>query len=373
MNPQKHITYILSDIDKALAFEWIFQELDAREFNLSFILINQKPSFLFEYLIKHKVVAKEYVYASTKGFIKHIPAIIRDLRQWKTDIVHTHLLKANLAGLLSARLAGVKKRIHTRHHATFHHVYAPKAVKYDHFTNFLSTDIVAISDNVKKILTDKENVRPQKISIIKHGFDLTLFSAKDPSSIESVRKKYNPHKKAPVIGVISRYIHWKGIQYIIPAFHQLLKRYPNAYLLLANAQGPFKAEIQSLLATLPQGSYCEIEFEKDIASLYQLMDIFVHVPIDRESEAFGQIYVEALASGIPSIFTLSGIAAEFIKDGQNALTVNFQDSEEIFLAMGQILENSTLKNQLIQQGIKDVSVDFSLNRMIDELQYLYRS
>jgi hypothetical protein len=60
----------------------------------------------------------------------------------------------------------------TRHSSDFHHIYFPSAVKYDRFTNWLATDIVAISENVQNILLNWESVNPAKVHLIKHGIDL---------------------------------------------------------------------------------------------------------------------------------------------------------------------------------------------------------
>jgi len=246
-------------------------------------------------------------------------------------------------------------------------------VWYDRFINWLATDIIAISENVEKVLIEKENVKPSKIHLIQHGFDLEGFKNGNEEKIQKLKLKYNSNEKLPVIGVISRYFSLKGIQYTIPAFATLLQKYPNAYLILANASGNFKAEISNLLSTLPANSFIEIPFEEDIFSLYHLFDIFVHVPINPEIEAFGQTYIEALASGIPSIFTLSGIAPEFIINGENALVVGFENSEEIYEAFIKILNNDKLKKTLTENGIKCVKDNFDLPIMIDKLQKLYLS
>ena len=70
-----------------------------------------------------------------------------------------------------------------------------------------------------------------------------------------------------VIGVISRYTEWKGIQYIIPAFKQLLNDFPNALLILANAKGGYQAAIKSQLTTHPKDSFTEILFDLGIGLL----------------------------------------------------------------------------------------------------------
>ncbi|MBY0424108.1 MAG: glycosyltransferase family 4 protein, partial [Cytophagales bacterium] len=171
--------------------------------------------------------------------------------------------------------------------------------------------------------------------------------------------------------VISRYTHWKGIQYTIPAFKELLKKYPEAVLVLANAQGEYANEIQHLLSELPNDSYREIRFESQLGALYSLFDVFVHVPIDEHSEAFGQVYVESLAAGVPSVFTRSGIANDFVQDGWNALEVPFQDSASIAVAIERILTDENLRTHLISHGKALAMERFGLNRMIDSLEKLY--
>jgi glycosyltransferase involved in cell wall biosynthesis len=272
--------------------------------------------------------------------------------------------------MIAARLAGVEKRIYSRHHGSYHHEYFPSAIKYDRFINFLSTDIVAISENVKNILIDYEGVPREKIHLIHHGFDLDAFRNVNTEKIMQMRQKYLSESPYPVVGVISRYIEWKGIQYIIPAFKKLLLTYPHAHLILANAKGNYEKQIQELLKEIPRQNYTEIVFEDDLFTLYRVFDVYIHTPINKNIEAFGQTYVEALASGIPSVFTLSGVAKEFIVNRKNALVVDFQNSDSIYDAVMELLKNESLRNTLIQNGQQSVE-PFALNIFIRKLEELY--
>ncbi len=231
---------------------------------------------------------------------------------------------------------------------------------------------MAISQNVKDVLILKENVSPAKIRLIHHGFRLEHFENVSVCRTDSIKERYGiPPDAYPVVGLIARYICWKGIQYAIPAFQSLLKDYPRAHLLLANAQGSYKTEVQNLLSELPSSSYTEIPFENDIPALYKLMNIYVHVPIDRQIEAFGQTYVEALTAGVPSVFTLSGVAHEFICSDYNAIVVNYCDIEAIFRGIKNIIADNGLRNLLIENGKKSVKDIFGLDKMIADLQVLY--
>ncbi|HNL82504.1 MAG TPA: glycosyltransferase, partial [Chitinophagaceae bacterium] len=132
----------------------------------------------------------------------------------------------------------------------------------------------------------------------------------------------------------------------------------------------YKNEIHQLLNELPKDAYTEILFEQDNAALFKCFDVFVHAPIDTESEAFGQIYIEALLVGIPSVFTLSGIANEIIRDKENALVVPHQNSEAIYEAMKLLLKDEQLCSKIKQTGLQTAQ-QFSIENKINALENLY--
>ncbi len=365
------IVNILSDINKSLSFEWLASELDKEKYDLRFILLNPGPSELEDFLKEKKIVVKRFF---SKGKLSWPFAwfkIYRTLKKWKPGIVHCHLQTASILGLSAAKNAGIEKTIYTRHHSSLHHVYHRKGIFWDKFCNKRATHIVAISGVVKKILQEWENVPSEKISLIPHGFKLAEFNRVSGERVQAIKNKYSLTGNSKVIGVISRLTEWKGVQYIIPAFRSLLKKYPDAVLMLLNAKGDYSKEIERSLLAIPKKRYRLIEFEKDIPAVYKSFDVFVHVPIDEHCEAFGQTYVEALAAGVPSVFTLSGIASDFIVDGYNASVVPFKNSEAIVKAMDKILSAPEFATNLARNGYESVNEKFMLHTMIYKLAELY--
>ena len=126
-----------------------------------------------------------------------------------------------------------------------------------------------------------------------------------------------------------------------------------------------------MLKKLPASNYLIIDFEPNLFALYHLFDIYVHAPIDPEIEAFGQTYVEALAAGVPSVFTLSGVAPEFVEHEKNALVVPFQNSEAIFQAISRLLTDQGLALALAENGRRGIR-QFELGTMISKLEAALR-
>ncbi len=364
------VCYIISDINKALAFEWIaaaFQDnLDIR-----FIILNSDDSELERFLNIKGVPVVRVKCRGKRDWLGAFCLLLRQLRKWNPEVVHCHLLQASILGLTASWFAGCRKRIVTRHHGDLHHRHHKKGVLWDKLCNVLATDIIAISGNVKLILTEMDHAPAEKIHVISHGFNWKTFRNIEASQVNNLKCKYDLLGKSPVIGCIARFIELKGIQYIIPAFKQFLQLNPNAVLVLANSQGDYASQLGELLRSLPSESYRLISFEPAVEELYQCFDLFVHVPVDSTAEAFGQVYVEALAAEVPSIFTISGIASDFIEHEQNSWVVPYRDSTAIEHALKVLWQTPELRSRLKRNGWNSVEERFSFSQMILKLEALY--
>lgn len=365
------LVYIVSNVDRWIAMEWITEELKKSKFEIRFILLNSGFSHLEEYLQNFNFEYIRIAYKQKRNLPKAIWQTYKILKKWKPDLVHTHFIDASLVGLTASKMAGIKRRIHTRHHSTFHHNYARKGVLIDKFVNWLSTDIIAITQLVAEILMEKERVASEKITIIHHGFKLNEFINPSENKVLSLKEKYQIKNNHMIIGVVARHIHLKGVQYIVKAFQKLMNQYPGCILFLANARGNYSHEIYSLLKDVPQNRYRLVPFEKEVGAMFKLFDLYVHTPIDPQIEAYGQTYVEALAAGLPSVYTLSGIAHDFIENMKNAIVVPYRNSEEIANSLRFLLDNQEEARKLACQGQQDVIKLFDLQRMIDGLEALY--
>jgi glycosyltransferase involved in cell wall biosynthesis len=333
--------------------------------------LNEGPTDLEEFILRSGLIVHRIPYRGKKDFVFCFWKVYLILKKSRTDIVHAHLFEACLIGLPAAFLAGVKKRIHTRHNATYHIKYHPWAVKYDKLINKLSTHIIAISENVKNIMIKYENASAKKIQVIYHGFDFNYISNISTHRIENIKKKYGIPSNVIIIGVISRYIEWKGVQFIIPAIKKFMEYEPSSFLILANTEGPYEFYIRALLNTIPNDKYKEIKFEPDVFALFRCFDYFIHVPVDLESEAFGLVYIEAMASKIPTVITLSGVVSEFAEHKKNTYVVPYNDSEKIYHSLTELHNQSEQKDWMVNNAYVEVKRRFDICKLINYLERLY--
>ncbi len=210
---------------------------------------------------------------------------------------------ATFIGIPTAFCLRIRNRIHIRHHSNLHHKYNLRVgLMLDHVMNKLSTKIVAVSQIVKLVLVQKEGVPKNKIEIIYNGIELNLFQ---PNSVKQPNKDHIFR-----IGVISRLTEWKGVTYTARAFKEFVSLHPNSYLHIIGVKGDDFDNVSRALEGVSKECYQIEPLNLDIPAFLQSIDIFVHVPLEIDDEAFGIVYVEALASRTPGIFTISGVLNE---------------------------------------------------------------
>lgn len=356
--------FVISLVDKSLPMEFFFIELSKHDSNFQIVFLNPAPPSIMINLVKKGLSVKWIKYSGKKDVVKVFFKLFLLCRSIKPSVIHAHLFDASLISLPAAMLAKIKKRIYTRHHSSQHHIYSPHAVKYDRFINMCATEIFAISENVKNVLVENENVAVEKVKVVHHGFDFNYFNSVTDNRIFEIKSSYNFENNWPVIGVVSRFTHWKGVHYIIDAFYRIVQKYPDAVLILANAKGDYESEIFNKLRIIPSNNYRLIVFEEDSPALFKSFDVFIHTPIDSHSEAFGQVYIEAMMAKIPSIFTLSGIANEFVINRKNAFVVDYKDSKAIYNSIIDIIDDKILVDKIVKKGYDDVLANFDIKKIV---------
>lgn len=324
-------------------------------YELKVVLIGRGNTYHEKFLIANNIPVFQIGYHSKGDFLYACMKLINFLRQERPSLIHSHFWLATFTSIPISWLLRIPNRVITRHHGNFHHIYHKKGVWIDIILNRLATLIISPTVNIRNLMMQSEYVRPTKIEVINHGIDCNYYSATTEERVQTIRKRYDIPGTAPVIGVISRHLEWKGIQYTIAAFEEVVKSVPTAHLILANANGKYRTILENRLRNLPANSYTIIEYENDIASLYSIFDIFVHVPIDIFSESFGLIYIEAMAAGKPCIFTLSGVAPDFIRHEYNALVVGYKNHSQIVSSILRLQSDKKLADKLITNGKESAS------------------
>lgn len=267
---------------------------------------------------------------------------------------------ATIIGLSAAKFLNLPKRVFIRHHSNFHHKFNLKFGRsVDQLCNHLATTIVAVSEVVKQILLIDEGVPPNKVTVIHNGVHLDEFKSKELAITES-NEKENCNSSLFHIGVISRLTEWKGVQYTATAFVKLQKEFPEARLHIVGASSDSYMYVKVILSEAQSGTYTFYPVHSNVPNFLQELNVFVHTPVGPDDEAFGIVYIEALASGIQCIFTKSGVLHEMQNIYEYAHIVDFSNSEDIYVALKKLITGMQNNKTAIPQSLL---AQFSLDLM----------
>jgi phosphatidyl-myo-inositol dimannoside synthase len=187
-----------------------------------------------------------------------------------------------------------------------------------------------------------------------------------------IRKRFELGK-APVAVCVSRLVTRKGQDVLIRGWRQVLRRVPEARLLLIG-DGPSQMRLETLAAE--RGITSSVTFagevaEEELPECYAAGDVFVMPCRSRkgglEVEGFGIVFLEAAATGLPVVAGDSGGAAEAVEDGETGLVVDGRDVAAVATAVADLLEDPARAATMGKAGRLRVELDFAWPRVVERL------
>jgi glycosyltransferase involved in cell wall biosynthesis len=304
------------------------------------------------------------------GMIKALFKLYKLFKKLNPDVVNAHLFDDSLPALLAARFAGVKRRVIRKQDTAYHWLYAPQWVWADRFNNNNATHIIAISEEAKKFVIEKEKALPSKVYMIHNGIPLDEFTRQDKETIESFKKKFELEGKI-VLGTIARFIEWKGYKYIIEAARILAAKNINFKFLLIG-EGEQKKEMQDLVDKYKLNEHIVFTGwvnRKDIPSLYGVMDLYVHAAI---MEPFGFVVSEAMANGVPIVTTKTGAAADVLKHKETCYFAEDRSPQSLADGIEWMINNPELREKMKGEIKQLAEQNFDIDKMLEKHILLYK-
>lgn len=322
---------MLSNASSAPYFNW-FAAIAAKrkDFDLSFVCMYHEEPKMISDMEKHgfKCYWIRYDWHQRKtGLITAYFQLKKLFRQIKPDIVHAHLFDDALAAITAAKSVGVSKRIVTKGDASYHYFHKPRYVRFDKMINRKSTTVIALSEESRNFIIEKEGTDPAKVKLVHHGLDIREVTARDENVINAFRERWNLHGKT-VVGTVSRFIRWKGYEEIVDVVRKVTTKNTNFRFLFCGS-GEEEDKIRAKVKSLQLESYVIFTGpvpSGQMPSLYGVMNIFLHAA---RHEPFGLVIAEAMLNGIPVVSTRTGAAGDAIISGEHGYLCEFGNTESL--------------------------------------------
>jgi len=294
----------------------------------------------------------------------------------KPDLVHSFTPKSSMLSMLAAWLANVPHRYYSVTGLRFEGCTGMLRwvlVNMERLSCYFATKVIPEGNGVKEKLIHNAITKKPLHTILNgsiNGIDLEYFSKKEYS--DNYRKKLNINDTDVVFCFVGRLVGDKGINELIQAFHILNNNHPNSKLLLVgsfeNDLDPLQQESYQLLNF--NKSILQVGFQEDIRPYLNSSDIFVF-PSYREG--FPNVVLQAGAMDLPCVVTDINGCNEIINNGINGIIIPSKNTEALYLAMIELLQNSDKRSRMSKVARNMIETRFDQKLLWEALLREYQT
>lgn len=336
--------------------------LAARGHDVYAVLRPQSP------LIGHLKLERERIKTLPLRNALDVPSaheLARFAARHRIEIVHAHMARDYSLAAYAARRNRQAKFIVTRH-VLF------QMNRLHRHTLARAHRVIAVSNAVARELRLQRVVSDGQLAVVPNGVDVERFAvAFDRAQfLQSIGLPPN----VPLVGSIGELRTLKRHDDFIRAAARVLSQFPETHFVLAGVDTSHSSAVHKHLEQLVVETGLKERFRflgwvEDAEKLLSAIDVFVSAS---ETESFGLAIAEAMAAGTAVVATATEGAREVIDDQETGLLVPIGDVTRIADSIALLLSDGERRRQIATRARNAVNARFSLKRMVDEIEQIYR-
>ncbi len=298
--------------------------------------------------------------------ISSVFTLIKIVREFKPDIVHTHTSKAGVFGRIIVKCISPKtKVVHTFHGHLLIGYFSPlklAVVKLiEKFLGALTHSLIAMGTQVRDDLVDAGIAPKSKFLVFFPGLNVPHFPDHKAAQ-ESVR--VSPNSINCVF--IGRLTKIKRPDRVLEVSKIVNRSNPNIEFLVVG-DGDLAIEMKDAAEAqkLPMRF---LGWRSDIPTVLAASDLLI---LTSDNEAVALTLIEASQAGIPMVTTPAGSVRDIAVDGLNGFVTGF-DPQSIAEGVLKLADNPELRRKMGEEGRKRTAELFSIAHMVESHESLYQ-
>lgn len=207
------------------------------------------------------------------------------------------------------------------------------------------------------------NIATSNVLIWPRGVDRNIFN---PMKANKEKLHTYTGNEYPSILFASRLVWEKNLETLIRVYKLSQRRNLKLNFIIAG-DGTAREELQK---QMPDAFFTGNLSQEDLAMYYASCDVFAFPSV---SETFGNVVIEAMASGLPCVIANGGGSKTFINSGINGYLCEPYDEKDYLSKIDDILSNNSLRQKFRMNSfslVKDFSWASLVNKFFFELEHL---
>ena len=365
MTETRYILHLIKGLGRGGAETLLLQTLQLHNSNFKFKTIYFLPHK--DQLVQEikKISGVELVNAKNPVLmILKIPKLIRIIRESNASLIHCHLPWSGITGRIAGWLAGVPV-IYTEHNLQERYHWFTRKINL--LTIGMNQKVLAVSDQVRESIL-KNKKKSFLVKRIYNGVDTAKFSLNGKVSSVNEKLGFRVPDGGLVVGIVAVFTPKKRLNIWLQIAFKISQKFPKTRFLLVG-DGPGRKEMEIMVKNLGIETYVFFAgLQEEVKQWLEMMDIFL---MTSEFEGLPVALLEAMSMEMAVSVTNVGGVKEIVNE-ENGKAAEPYDYDKILENTLILLENEELRSQLGKNARKTVIKKFNLQRMVAELESVYK-
>ncbi len=273
--------------------------------------------------------------------------LLRWIKRLKPAVLHTNTSKAGFLGRLAGYVARVPRIVHSDHGHIFYGYYSPSLTLFFIVLEKLAAHwchlILTLTESGRQDYLKARIAPANKFRVSSGGTDLQPFFK------VKARPPQIPTANDPLRVIwVGRLVPVKNLPLLLRAVAILQNdNFPSEYWVVGDGNERESSEILARQLRLDKVTFWG--FRRDMPQLLAQCDLFVFTSLN---EGFGNVIVEAMASGLPVVGPAVGGTPDLITNGVNGILIPSDDAPALVAAIKKLGMNPELRRRMAAENRK---------------------
>lgn len=301
------------------------------------------------------------------GDLKSLLQLIKLIRKFKPDVVHTHTAKAGVVGRIASLLSGHRSvRIHTFHghllHGYFGKFKTQLVIVLERSLALFTTKIFAVGSKVRDDLVQAKIAKRSKFVVMPPGLELRNIPTREEALAALGLDQANMY-----CSFIGRVTQIKRPDRFLEVVEESKKRNLNLNFIVAGAGDLLEQTIKTAQAKdLP---ITFLGWREDIELILAASDIVI---LTSDNEGMPLSLIQAGMAGKPVVSTNVGSVSEIVLDGSSGFITDFNPTH-FTDALARLRNDPNLAKAMGQTAKEITTSKFGVMRLVNDHQEIYQT